>query len=241
MTGVQDLERVSRTRVFFGHQSVGANVLDAVPAVFAAHGMQPPPTVASRSRPPGPDGSIVHALIGENEKPLVKIADFDSIMRGGMAEQVDVAMMKLCYIDIRADTDVEELFTAYRDTLTALQRDYPDVSFVAVTVPLTTELRLRTRIKGLVTGSDRFGPAENARRERLNALVRRAFSDACRFDLAAVESTAPDGSRVRGSFEGDDYFSLHDGYASDLGHLTADGSRQTAAAWLRSVALATSG
>ncbi len=241
MTGVRDLERVARTRIFFGHQSVGANVLDGVPAVFAAHAMEPPPTVESRTGPPGPGGAIVHALIGENEKPLVKIADFDSIMRGGMAEQVDVAMMKLCYIDIRADTDVEELFTAYQDTLTALQQDYPDVSFVAVTVPLTTEPSLRTRIRGLITGSDRFGPAENARRERLNTMVRRAFADACRFDLAAAESTAPDGLRVRGSVEGDDYFSLHDGYASDLGHLTPEGSRQVAAAWLRSVALATSG
>src|SRR5262245_44380496 len=38
-----DLETVARTRVFFGHQSVGMNILDGVPAVFGAHSLQAPP------------------------------------------------------------------------------------------------------------------------------------------------------------------------------------------------------
>ena len=95
-----DLAKVSRTKVFFGHQSVGMNVLDGVPGVYAAHGMTAPPIGAGRY-PAGQDGGFVgHAFIGENEKPLLKIQDFGAKMRSGIGEQVDVAMMKLCYVDI---------------------------------------------------------------------------------------------------------------------------------------------
>lgn len=234
----EELEQVTRTRVFFGHQSVGANVLDGVPAVFTAHGVATPAVLESRTAPARAGGSITHALIGTNEDPLGKIKDFDSIMRGGMAEQVDVAMMKLCYIDIRSDSDVDALFTAYRDTLAALQGDYPGVRFVAVTVPLTTEPSVKTRVKSLVKRDDRFGRAENVRRERLNALLRREYGDGRLFDIAAVESTAPDGSRSRGSHQGEDYYSLYGGYAADLGHVNEDGARRAATAWLRVVGAA---
>ncbi len=40
----------------------------------------------------GPNGGfIAHQFIGENNKPLLKIEDFDRTMRGGMGRQVDVA------------------------------------------------------------------------------------------------------------------------------------------------------
>ena len=67
---------------------------------------------------PGREGGFVdHAFIGENGKPVLKIQDFDARMRSGVGEQVDVAMMKLCYIDIDSDTDVGALFATYRETV----------------------------------------------------------------------------------------------------------------------------
>lgn len=205
------------TRVFFGHQSVGQDVLDGVRRIAARGGSVP---------------SVQDALIGENERPLLKIEDFDARLRGGLAEQVDVAMMKLCYIDITVQTDVAALFEAYRTTLAALERDFPRVSFVHVTVPLTAEPGALSRLRSRLTGSQRYGPAENVSRERLNALVRDAYADAHLFDLAAVESTRPDGSRVTGRHGGADYFALYDGYAADLGHLNPTGAEVAASAWL---------
>ena len=38
----EDLGKVSHTKVFFGHQSVGMNILDGVGGVYAAHGMAAP-------------------------------------------------------------------------------------------------------------------------------------------------------------------------------------------------------
>lgn len=240
-----DLARVSRTRVFFGHQSVGMNVLDAVPAVFSRHGVQTPP-IAERSVTPGPGGGFVdHAFIGANERPMSKIEAFDAAVRGGLGQQVDVAMMKLCYIDFNAGTDVEALFATYRATLAALERDFPNVTFVKVTVPLTTERGLVARVKAgvgrnLLGRQDQFGPDANLARERFNHLVRGAYAGNHLFDLAAVESTAPDGSRVSGRYGSGFYFALYPGYAADEGHLNTEGGRLAATAWLRAVAAASS-
>jgi hypothetical protein len=109
---------------------------------------------------------------------------------------------------------------------------------VHVTVPLTTEQGSLARLRSRLTGNDRFGPAENVQRERLNVLIRAEYAGDRLFDLAAVESTRPDGSRVAGRHEGADYFALHDGYAADLGHLNPSGAEIAARAWLDAVARA---
>lgn len=220
--GAGDLDTVAGARVFFGHQSVGQNVLDGVRAVYPASG---------RSAP-----AVRDAYLGENEKPLLKIEDFDARMRAGMGREVDVAMMKLCYIDITTQTDVDGLFGAYRTTLAALERDFPDVTFVHVTVPLTTERGRLAAVRAGLTRSERYGPGENVNRERLNSRLRDEYAGRHLFDLAAAESTAPDGTRVTGRHRGSDYYALYDGFASDSGHLNPTGAQVAATAWLATVA-----
>jgi hypothetical protein len=233
-----DLAKVSRTKVFFGHQSVGMNVLGAVPDIYAARGLTAPPVEQDGSQLGQDGGFIDHTYIGENEKPFAKIQDFDAKMRSGLGQQVDVAMMKFCYVDVTTHTDVAALFERYRETIAALERDFPKVTFVHVTVPLMTEPGSLSRLKSWLTGSSRYGPAENAAREQLNSLIRREYADDHLFDLAAVESTAPDGSRASGTYQGQRYYRLYDGYASDSGHLNGEGGRLAAAAWLHAIAQA---
>jgi hypothetical protein len=237
-----DLTAVARTRVFFGHFSVGGNVLDAVPGVYADHGVSAPP-IEQRRAEPGPNGGfIAHQLIGEDLKPLLKLEDFDRTMRGGMGRQVDVALMKFCWVDISSSTDVDALFARYRDTMAAMERDFPNVTFIHVTVPLTTEpglfTELKTRLKTLLGRSDLRGQPANVARERLNALIRGEYAGRHLFDLAAIESTKPDGTRVSGRYDNQGYFALYDGYASDMGHLNAVGSKIAATAFLEAIAQA---
>lgn len=234
----EELARVARTRVFFGHQSVGMNVLDGVPGVYKGDGRVAPPIVQNGTNPGPTGGFIAHAFVGSNENPVLKIDDFDAKIRGGIGRQIDVALMKLCYIDITRGTDVDALFAKYRDTMAALERDFPEVTFVKVTVPLTTERGSLSTLRSRLRGDDRLGPAENVQRERLNGLIRREYADDHLFDLAAIESTAPDGTRVSGTYNGHPYFALHDGYASDSGHLDAGGSRTVASRWLKAIAQA---
>jgi hypothetical protein len=233
-----DLARISRTRVFFGHQSVGMNVLGGVCGVYASHGLAAPAIEADGAAPGRDRGFIDHAFIGENESPRRKIRDFDAKVRSGIGRYVDVALMKLCYVDIKSTTDVGALFTRYRETLGALERDFPRVAFVHVTVPLMTEPGQLSKLKSRLIGRARYGAADNAARERLNTLIRRAYAGDRLFDLAAVESTAPDGRRTAGTYREQRYYHLYQGYAADPGHLNDEGARIAAAAWLHAVAQA---
>ena len=238
----EDLTAVAHTRVFFGHFSVGMNVLEAVPGVYADHGVSAPPIEQGRRGPGANGGFISHKFIGEDVKPLLKLEDFDRTMRGGMGRQVDVALMKFFSVDISSTTDVDTLFARYRDTMAALERDFPNVTFIHVTVPLTTEpglyTELKTRLKTLLGRRDLRGQGANVARERLNALIRGEYAGRHLFDLAAIESTKPDGTRVSGRYDNQGYFALYDGYASDIGHLNAVGSKIAATAFLEAIAQA---
>jgi hypothetical protein len=238
----EDLTAVAHTRVFFGHRSVGANMLDAIPGIYTAHGVSAPPIEQGRAEAASNGGFIAHQFIGENTKPLLKIDDFNRTMRDGMGRRVDVALMKFCSLDITSSTDVDAVFARYRDAMAALERDFPDVTFIHVTVPLTTEpnllSKLKTMVKKVLGRSDPFGRADNVARERLNALIRREYGGRHLFDLAAIESTTPDGTRVSGRYDNNEYFALYEGYASDRLHLNAVGSQVAAMAFLEAIAQA---
>ncbi len=210
----QDLNAVAAMRSFFGHQSVGGNILAAVPGVFTDHGVSAPPV----REIPGPvtGGAILHDEIGTNGDPRSKVTDFADDVRDGLGQEVGVALMKFCYVDITAGTNVSSVFAHYRETIAALQHEYPGVAFVHVTVPLTTD-----------------SPGDNVAREKYNSLVRQQYADSGRlFDLAVIESTRPDGTRVSGSQDGATYYALYSGYASDNGHLNDRGARAAAAGLL---------
>ena len=63
-------------------------------------------------------------------------------------------------------------------------------------------------------------PADNVARERLNQLIRQEYGRDHLFDLAARRVHGA-GRHVgpAGTHEGQPYFRLYDGYASDNGHL----------------------
>ena len=228
--------------MFFGHQSVGANILDATPSVFAAAGVEAPEIVESEDATVRSGPLILHSYIGRNRDPLGKIAEFDRVIRNGVGDSVDVAVLKLCYIDVREGDDVNAIFDAYRETLAALERDYPDVAFVYMTTPLSTEFggsleRAKRRIKDLLGRDNLFVPAHNVAREELNALIRAEYGDSGRlFDIAAVQSTGEDGNRRVRSHGSSEYFAMESYLASDPGHLNPAGGEIVASAFLATVA-----
>jgi hypothetical protein len=104
-----------------------------------------------------------------------------------------------------------------------------------IPVPLMAEQGSLAKLKGRLTGSGRGAPAENAAHERPSALIRRDYAGGHLFALAAVESTAPDGSRANGTYQGQLYYRLDEGYASDSGHVNAQGAQVGATAWLKAI------
>ena len=228
----EQLTDASEATVFFAHQSVGVNVVDGIAAVYANHDV-PTPAVVDVTDGQTADAGLLHLRIGTNGDPHGKIHAFDAMIRDGLGDDVDVAMLKLCYVDIRDGADIDAIFTDYRDTIAALQHDYPQTSFVAATVPLNTKRDPVATLKGWLGRGDRYGAEHNALREQLNAMIRAEYAGAgALFDIAAIESTAPDGNRSTGRHRGTVYYALDQGYASDHGHLNEAGAVAAAQGFL---------
>lgn len=208
-----DLERAARLRVFFGHQSVGANVLDGVREL---------------AREAGLEVKIAEALVGQNRDPASKLKAFAQALEtrpGG----VDVALVKFCYLDIDAATDADALFARYRAAIEALQARHPATSFVHVTAPLTTVQGGATAFVKKLLARAPWGTVENVRRERYNALLRKAYGGREPiFDLARVESEGPDGVRATVQWDGSVVPALAPAFTDDGGHLNAAGKRRAA-------------
>src|SRR3954471_22865057 len=195
-----DLQRVAHERIYFGHQSVGANVLDGVKELSAAEGV--PLKITELPQAAGLQGpGIGHLFVPENGDPLRKLASFKRAL--GTGSQADVALVKFCYVDINADTDMRALFDAYRETVDELRAKNPRTTFVHVTLPLTTvQTGPKAWVKWLL-GRAPYGTIENVKRDQYNTLLRRTYAGREPiFDLARLESIAADGTQATVEWDG---------------------------------------
>ncbi|MEI6374669.1 MAG: hypothetical protein WCP26_12885 [Actinomycetes bacterium] len=217
-----ELLTAAKKRVLFGHQSVGANIIEGMGTLYRARGVTSPVYRSWSNSLPSTGRYFADAYIGANGDPLSKIRAFVALMRGGAGTRVNVAAMKLCFVDVTAGTNVTSLFASYRVSMANLHTRYPKVALLYLTVPLTTD-----------------SPADNVKRQRFNALMRTNYASTGRlFDLAALESTKPTGARVTGLYNGARYYAMFAGYSSDGGHLNAAGERRLADAFMRLIARA---
>jgi len=215
-----DLLRLSHRRIFFGHQSVGMNLLDGVREIAGRYPDVPFRVIEAPAGAALPEGSLAHAYMAENGKPDLKLESFDRALSSGIGSVVDIAFVKFCYIDFSSLTDVPRLFAQYQATLGALRARYPRIVFVHVTAPLTTvQDGPKAALKRLL-GRSPAGISENAKREEFNELLRRAYQGKEPvFDLARLESTGPDGRRELHGWNGSKVPALLAAYSDDGGHL----------------------
>ena len=227
------LVAVSKARVFFGHQSVGGNIIGGLSAAFTSAGVSAPPFVDSRVAPSTTSPVFLHAYIGANGDPLGKMHDFASLLNGGIGTNVDVALMKLCFVDIVGHTDTNAVFAEYTATMSALEKAHPGVTFLYTTEPLTTENGAQAVDPAAIdqlTGTG-IPQSDNVARERYNALVRARYAGTGRLlDIAALEAQRDYGKVMAGSIDGKDYYVMNPDLSSDGGHLNDKGSRKVALA-----------
>jgi hypothetical protein len=195
--------------IYFGHQSVGYNIMDGVRALLSGV-TGAVPSIAETSNPGSIQaGVLAHAANGSNGDPVGKTAAFSNTIQGGVGSRVNIAFFKFCYVDFGGSTDVNAVFNDYQTRIAALKAAFPNVRFVHVTVPLET-------------GAN----SNNAVRERFSNLIRQTYGADPLFDLAKVESTKLDGSTE--SYNG--VRALVSAYSSDGGHLNGTGQEVVAKA-----------
>ena len=198
--------------IYFGHQSVGHNLMQGVDAWIEASGDGPRRggDLASAGT-----GWWIDGYVGENTKPLTKLAAFQANVTAHCA-QLDIAFVKFCYVDsdwFNGSTQTPAtLLAAYQDMVAAVHDACPALQLVHLTMPLQT--------------------SGNAEREQYNDLVRAEYGSKV-LDIALLESTRPDGSRAR---DGSNVPVLFADYTDDGGHPNAAASRTLAAALIAHLA-----
>lgn len=211
-------------RVFFGHQSVGNNIIGGIravaPRLSIVHGEAPPS---------GP--ALVETMIGRNEDPGSKLDHFARVM-SEHGDGFDVAMFKFCYIDFSPQTDVKALEERYRRVMSQVAGAHRHTRIVHITVPLTiTQSGPKAIVKSWL-GRPVWGALENQKRSEFNDWLRTAYAGAPLFDLAAVESRTPSGELATFQLDGRSYPMLYPEYSDDGGHLSDVGGRVVATAFL---------
>lgn len=234
-----DLEVVARARILLGHQSVGRDILAGVDSLAKEAGVHV--RIEQIDGLPADElPGLFHAAIGQNGDPDSKCEVFEHLLTRPERPAYDVAMMKLCYVDLGRGTPYEaaSLLDRYSKVVGKLETQRPDVRLVHISLPLRADppgkKTMLKRLLGRPTDED----ADNALRNAYNDGLRQRFSGEPLFDLAEVESTRPDGSRSAFSTQGRTIYTLAREYTNDGGHLNPEARRRAAAEFLRTLASA---
>jgi hypothetical protein len=226
-------EAIASRRVFFGHQSVGRNIMEGVKEVLAEHPEVAAKLVTNSDAASVPGAAFIDANIGRNGDPLLKTREFAAAVATGLQEQGGIALHKYCYVDVNENTDIPQLFAAYRDQMRTIREAHPQIRLVHVTMPLTVkpERSMKDRVK-LVLGRE-VAPDLNVKRNHFNRLLRAEYAGKEPiFDLATLEATGSDGRKVAHVEGGDTVFSMAPEWTYDGGHLNEQGRKRVAIALL---------
>lgn len=224
-------DHLAGLKLYFGHQSVGDNIVDGVRDVVKDH-----PGIAIRIATLGEtqrfDGpGLFESRIGKNGDPATKTDRFAELVDGGLAVDGAVLFHKYCYGDFwdPAGPNVREVFEHYKTVMARLRKDHPGVVFVHFTIPLgSTQLPFKTRVKKMLGGKI-VEFENNVRNNEFNELMRREYaSKEPLFDFARAEATRPDGTLETFTYRGRAYETLVPEYTYDGGHLNEQGRRRAA-------------
>ena len=170
--------------------------------------------------------SLVHFRVGQNGDPKSKIDDFVSLMKTIPEDTTSAAFFKFCYVDVTAGTDVDQVFEYYKEKMQALKEAHPGCNLILLTVPLTAKQTGLKAAAKKILGRKVAGQEDNVKRSVFNQrMLNELADDFPVFDLAAVESTLPDGTKKTFTFEKREYPSMPGIYTSDGGHLNDYGAK----------------
>jgi hypothetical protein len=237
---IADLQTVANARVFFGHQSVGNNILSGLQQLVQQSQLDLNIVDLESYKMAGQAAGFVHAPIGENQNPISKCRDFERIIDQQLSDKIDFALFKLCYIDINRNTDIDNLFRVYRFTMDRLMQNHPHIRFLHSTIPLRCSpggLYIRMKeIVGDLLGKKNNSKLDNFQRNQYNRLLIETYGQSQLVDIATAESTQNGGHREAFKMQGQINFALLEDYSSDGGHLNELGQRQVAQSFVHDLA-----
>ncbi len=214
---------LGRKNVFFGHQSVGQNLVVGLSEILDENPEIKLNIVESTEFNEMASGNFFHGKIGQNIRPLSKIESFSEIITTNEGKNIDIAFIKFCYVDLMAQSDPVELFEAYTRAMETLRQRMPEIVFIHVTIPIESLPRgAKNMIKeGVKKVLRRPGVYErNLVRHRYNEMLRSAYEGKEPiFDIARLESTNPQGCTVFRAVGSEKVPFMDARFTADGGHL----------------------
>lgn len=212
-------KNLSRKTIYFGHQSVGDNIIDGINMVMKNNSVIKLNIKNINDLHESDYPVFAHSYIGKNGDIDSKLREFGENIRKGLGDNTDLAFLKLCFWDVRRKTNVENVFKNYKNTITSLKNEYPDTVFIHFTVPLMSHSNsVISRIKRMLKPDN--DDLDNIKRNELNALIIKEYSKKePLFDIAQLEATLPNGELATFTKDGSRYFYLPEEYTDDGGHL----------------------
>ncbi len=236
-------KKLEDKKIFFGHQSVGGNIMAGVELLAKEAGANIN-VVNSIDSAEFAAPVFAHARIGKNRDPITKLNAFKDVLNSGVGEKATTAFVKYCYVDFEENSDPKQVFEQYKKEISAIQSQYPDLDIIHLTTPLTTvgERTFKWRIKKLLGRAEDLGFAYNVKRNTYNELIRKEYGQSGDlFDIAAIQSKLPDGNEASFAYEGNTYPALWEKYTYDGGHLSETGQKKLGAALLNFLAQRSAG
>lgn len=210
---------------YFGHQSVGKNIMDGLTQLLPEYPNIKLQIVEGENPDSLTSGVFLHSRIGKNRAPITKIDAFEHVLDTGIGNKADAAFLKFCYVDAAHGTDVKQIFADYKSRIETLKARYPQTVFVHFTMPLKTVPEgFKTSVK-LLIGKDIPDYMDNANRTRFNDMLRAEYGGKEPiFDIAHLESIANGKASVY-EYKGQKVEALVPAYSNDGGHLSDAGKR----------------
>ena len=222
-------ENLSQKKIYFGHQSVGFNIVDGIKDVMKDHPEIKLNIVESADATDLKVGTFEHSRVGKNVDPKSKVEEFTQFVERGIGDNADFSALKFCYVDIRADTEVKDVLKQYGIFMAKVEKEFPKMTVVHFTVPLTSSKTTWKTIVKKIIGRKTWEYDDNIKRHEYNEMLRKKYEGKEPiFDLAKIESTYPDGRRCTFTKDGKTYYSLVPEYTNDGGHLNEQGRKVVA-------------
>ena len=130
-------KKLSEKKVYFGHQSVGFNIIDGIKDVMKENPQIKLHIVETADPADFKTGIFAHSRVGKNMDPKSKIDAFANFVEKGIGDTANIAFFKFCYVDVTARTDIDKVFDDYKTTMSLLKESYTRTKFIHMAVPLT--------------------------------------------------------------------------------------------------------
>ena len=221
-------QKLAKKKIFFGHQSVGDNIMSGFDQIISSNQAVKLNVIKTKDAKNFDGPVFAHAYIGKNGDTNSKFREFADIINNGIGDKVDIAFLKMCFWDIRRGTDVSEVLHNYKKTIRTLQKKYPNITFIHMTVPLMSHSNsFIDKVKRIIRPDNSV--MDNIKRNKLNQLIVKEYSNKEPiFNIALLESTRQDGTRATFSNDKNSYYYLAQEYTDDGGHLNKLASKYVA-------------